>query len=702
MKSADKIARILLAEYFAGNVPHDAERLLAELVASALRKEPRQDRENLQRLIQRIRDDSISRAPPELRAWLKRAITQPALRDWAVAALDPAAIGVSVDEFEQPIKDWFAGLPAARQAEFIGAALRRRIGQSSDLNGELRKSFVEALTPKEVILSTPAPAQQTTTFAPDTRGLPAILLDFDQVPPGPGWTAYYQAITDGLTNFGLPPNNNDPVTAATYAAITGMMLFDGQTDQTNAAFQPALQRIWLEAMGRTIPAVKVPPLQTPYPNRQLYADIAALLASTNSGTVLYQQFAYTARYAIQHSDDVPVGSPLFNSQVAVAAEQYVAGPPPAESLDLPPLLGGTIQDAELDPANMQIFSLVYAIAQGEEFGVFRTADTLAESWINGLLATQFDTGGKQLDAWYWSRKDRMTEAERRSMYTRMLGMPGGEIPRELQPNTEFNDRFWSFLAAVAEFDRQTRIADLFSGSIAGNSGQSLVMTMENVRQKGHDLGANMSLYSWGFPHYGARRANQDFTTAFAILQNPVIQNILGVTTPYQVIERTYISNFGKAPDIVRLRTMAVSGKAVLDIVARNSSAWTNSTGQPLFPNPYVNPGAFGAAPPPFVGAPPVIAGPPPAISVQDTLALIQNTNLILATNGVQYADIDKKSQPQLISYEPSMPALNGLQPTNRAANGQGQLMDKIKQMVSAGQTPSIDQLKSLLPSGFTN
>jgi hypothetical protein len=341
---------------------------------------------------------------------------------------------------------------------------------------------------------------------------------------------------------------------------------------------------------------------------------------------------------------------------------------------------------------MQIFSLVYAIAQGEEFGVFRTVDTLSENWVNGLLATQFDTGGKQLDAWFWSRKDRMTEAERRMMYTRMLGMPGGEIAQGLQPNTEFNDRFWSFLAAVTEFDRQTRIADLFNGSLAGNSGQSLAMTMENVRQKGHDLGANMSVYSWGYPHYGARRANQDFTAAFSILQNPVIQNILGVTTPYQVIERTYIANYGKAPDIVRLRTMAVSGKAVLDIVARNSSAWTNSTGLPLFPNPYA---------PPIAST--LFTAVQTAINLQDTLDLIQNTNLILATNGVQYSDIDKRSQPQLVAYEPSMPAMSGLSPTNPAsANGSGALMDKIKQMVSTGQSPSIDQLKSLLPSGFAN
>jgi hypothetical protein len=696
MKTAHEIARLLLAEFFAGQPHHvreAAEKPLAALLVKALRAETRQFRQHLQRLIRPIRDDLIPRAPPEVSAWLERAITWPALMDWAREALDPAATGGGADEFEQRVKDWFAGMSTALQAESIGAALRRTIGQTLDADGELRRSLAAALTPKEKSMASPTPAPTTINFAPDTRGLPATLLDFDPVHPGPGWTAWYTAVANGIANFGLAYDATDPVSVATYAAITGMMLFDGQTDQNNASFQPALQRIWLEAMGKTIPAPNITP--NPFPNRQLYVYVTEQMAAANSGTVLYQQFAYVARFTIEHSDDVPFGSPLFNSQITVASDQYVAGPPPSESLDLPPLLGGSIQDAELDPTNMAVFSLVYAIAQGEEFGVFRTVDTLAENWINGLLATQFDTGGKQLDAWYWSRKDRMTEAERRMMYTRMLGMPGGEVPKDLQPNTEFNDRFWSFLAAVAEFDRQTRIADLFSGSLAGNSGQSLAMTMENVRQKGHDLGANMSVYAWGYPHYGARRANQDFTSAFTILQNPVIQNILGVTTPYQVIERTYIANYGKAPDIVRLRTMAVSGKAVLDIVARNSSAWTNSNGLPLFPNPYVQPGPIGGGGPVFI---PVQT----AISLADTIALIQNTNLILATNGVQYSDIDKKSQPQLVAYEPSMPALSGLAPTTPASGGSGALMDRIKQMVSAGQTPSIDQLKALLPSGLAN
>ena len=241
MKTAHEITRILLAEYFAGQperIRKEAETRLEGLAAGALRREARPYRDRLQRLIRPVRDDLIPRAPPEVSAWLERTLTGPALLDWAMEALDPAALGIAPDEFGQRVKDWFAGLSTARQAEFIGAALRRSIGQTSQADGELRKTFAAALTPKENKMASP-PIATNISFAPDTRGLPASLLDFDPVTPGPGWKAWYKAVSDGITNFGLKYDAHDQVSAATYAAVTGMLLYDGQTDQNNAAFQPA-------------------------------------------------------------------------------------------------------------------------------------------------------------------------------------------------------------------------------------------------------------------------------------------------------------------------------------------------------------------------------------------------------------------------------------------------------------------------------
>jgi hypothetical protein len=339
---------------------------------------------------------------------------------------------------------------------------------------------------------------------------------------------------------------------------------------------------------------------------------------------------------------------------------------------------------------------------------FYTVDRLTEDFLNGTLATQHDSGGKLLDDWFWKRRDRMTEAERMSVFSRILGTPGGEVSKDVQANTGFNDYFIGFLAAVAEFDRQQRISDLFSSSFAGARSNSLAMTMENVRQKGHDLAANMSLYGYGNAHFAARRLNADFTSTFNILKNTVIQKLFGVTTPYQVIERVCISDFGKAPDIVRLRTMADAGKTILDIVAKYPTAWSSANGKPLFPDltavaaaRLAGAAASVARTGPSLVAPSVaLAGGDSAISLVDTEKLIRQTQFWLAVNGVQYDDVDKRSQPKLNAYEPSIPPLAGMGTTGTPANGAAGAMDKIKQMVSSGQTPSLDQLKALLPTGF--
>jgi hypothetical protein len=211
----------------------------------------------------------------------------------------------------------------------------------------------------------------------------------------------------------------------------------------------------------------------------------------------------------------------------------------------------------------------------------------------------------------------------------MMGAADGDIPKHIQPNTDFHDRFMGFIGSAAEFDRQNRISDLFNNSLAGNRGRSLAMTMENVRQKGHDLAANMSLYAYGYSHFAARRLNADLNSAFNILKNAQIQRLLGVNNPYQVIERVAIAKQGKSPDIVRLRTMADSGKRILDIVGRNVTAWTSANGLPLFPD--------------LTGS---VTGPgPSAISLQDTLELIRQTQFWLAVNGVQDQQVDTYSRP---------------------------------------------------------
>ncbi len=685
MNNIDQIlTKILVSTYLpdtSDNLRDQTLSSLADLLEKRLEAEPPSHRGQLRKQIRAIRDDLTPRAPPEVNTWLAAAVLSPALLSWAKSVLQPDAGELSSGDFEQRVTGWFEGLPAAEQSSVLGAAIRHEIGQAINSDEQLRTVLSGALR------ATKESSMAVFNFAFDTRGLP------DSLRTPALQAAWESAVNDQIANLGLPADNTNAVTDATYGVIKGMLLLDEQFDTGNAEFPAAVQRVWIETLGTTRDSQgKI------VRNRDLYAVIARSMASsspllTAAGTsappkLILQQFASVSRYVVSNAVDVPSDSPLFNSQIRLGMDRYVGGPPPAETLDIPPLTGPSGPEGELEPANMFCFSTMYAVKQLDDMMLWDTVDSLTEDWLNGLFATGFDSAGKLLDTWFWGRRDRMTAPERRMIYSRMLGVGGGDIPKDVQPNTDFNDRFMGFLGSIAEFDRQNRISDLFNTSLAGNRGRSLAMTMENVRQKGHDLAANMSLYGYGYSHFAARRLNADLTAAFNLLKNPEVQRLLGVTNPYQVIERTATARQGKAPDIVRLRTMADAGKRILDIVARNAGAWTSASGLPLFPD--------------LTGSNSVSNDA--AISMADTLELIRQTQFWLAVNGIQDQQVDNYSKPVVAPYAPSIPSMNGMNGSMPAMNGggAGSAMDKIKQMVASGQAPTLDQLKSVLPTGLPN
>src|SRR6185436_6409823 len=109
----------------------------------------------------------------------------------------------------------------------------------------------------------------------------------------------------------------------------------------------------------------------------------------------------------------------------------------------------------------------------------------------------------------------------------------------------------------------------------------------------------------------------------------------GVSNPWQVIERVAASEFGAAPNIVKYRTMAESGKAILDLVAKHAKAWSASTGRPLFTDDVTR-----------------VQGD---IPTQDQEELMRHTQYWLAVNGIGDDQVGKMSQPSDTSYAPSIP-----------------------------------------------
>jgi hypothetical protein len=503
-----------------------------------------------------------------------------------------------------------------------------------------------------------------TTFYIDSRGLPPSFNADKQKE----WKA---KVNSELTkSFGLPEAGNENM----YAAIKGMLLLDEQFAPESFGFQDAIQKAWKESLGKT----KKKDGKTDVPNREIYAKVAATIPTLNGGVdkIALQQFASVSRYVIAGADDVPIDHNDFAANVRLGLDKYVAGAPAFDSLTLPALTGEDGADVEIEPDNVKAVALIYAAYQLERLRLFHVVDRMTELFVNGMLPIGFDAAGKALDTYYWDSEDRLSETARQMQYGRCLGVSGADVSREVQPNKEFDTLFLRFLSSIAEYDRQRRVADILD-----NKGRALRLTGEQVRKNGRDLAANASLYGWGGTHFAARRLNSHITTAFDIVKLAQIQKAYGVSNPWQVVERVAANEWGQAPNIVKYRTMAESGKAILDIVAKHTKAWNGNTGKPLFDEPLAAGVIKGDIPP------------------EDEQQLLIHTQYWLAVNGVQDEQVDKMSQPAETVYAPSMPAFGAVSPNLNGAGGGGNgAMEKLRQMVASGTAPTLEQLQQMLPA----
>jgi hypothetical protein len=497
------------------------------------------------------------------------------------------------------------------------------------------------------------------TFKFDLRGLPDLLKTEAKR------NAYKKAIKDELiNNFQV-----DEQDRATISAVIGIVLLGEFFDKNSPTFSDAI------ASARQELLKKVPDDDGKLvPSRNIYQAIIDIVdKSPDKEELFYQEFASVGRYVISRADEIPFEHPRFERQVNIAFDQYVSGTPVFDSLDLPPLTGDSGGDTEIVADNIKAVSMIYATYQLDVgMRMIDVVDRINEIFHNGQLPIGFDAGGKAIDDYNWSAEDRMNGLARRNHYSRVLGI-SGVTSKEVQPNNQFDSLFIRFLSSLAEYDRQQRVADIVASARPRN------LTSEYVRKSGRDLAANLSLYGWAATQFAARRLRQHIESALNILKQPSIQKAYGVTNLYQVIERVSSTEFNTTPNIVKHRTMAEAGKQIIDIVAKYAHVWNKSDGTPLF-SEIINGERSNSD-----------------ISDEDRSALLVQTQYWLAVNGVKDAQVDQYAEPEMSNYAPSIPSFGnfGSGGSMPAASGNTDQMERIKQMVTSGQMPSLDQLQGM-------
>jgi hypothetical protein len=166
-----------------------------------------------------------------------------------------------------------------------------------------------------------------------------------------------------------------------------------------------------------------------------------------------------------------------------------------------------------------------------------------------------------------------------------------------------------------------------------------------------------------------------------VLGLPSVRNAFGVTTPWQVIERVSQREFGITVNTVLHRTLAVETQTIMGIIADHHTIWSQNTGRPLFPEP---------------------PREDSDLSDEVTRKLMVACQHFRAVTGVGDALLDEYSDPVETQPMPSLPDMSGFGGMPVAGAMPGIDMSGISQlrdMVSSGQTPSLEQLRAMLP-GF--
>ncbi len=647
----------LVARAFCGaTTKHEREQLspaLQDLATQAFDLADVAGRDETLQLVANTRA-SKSRPPGQLVDLLREQMGFAAMERWVAAHSPPAPPGPA----SARARDWLARIPDRERAELLAAAIREAAHRSSIQDQEALKtawqSFLSIQQKEKNMASTPG-----FTYFIDNR---------DPVADKAG---YVQSVNNTLTkSFGLDLTVSANVDAA--AAIIGTLLLKKFFDPTAFGFQGAIADAWKQGLGSTKDING-----NDFTNRALYTMLGQSISTLHGAAqpnVAYEELAFVAQYCIDNAQQVPVNSSNFPTQVRIALDKYVEGLPPSDSLDIPPLTGDGGSDIEIEPPNVEAVAVVYTAQQLENMRLFHTVDRITELFMHGMVPIGYDVGGKALDNYYWTSEFRLSEAARLSMYGRVLGAAGTDVSKEVQPNRNWDNLLLRFISSLAEYDRQARVADLFEKK--GN----LLTTGEQVRKAGRDLGTNASLYGWAGTQTNARRIKTHILTALDILRLEPIQTAFGVNNPYQVIERVCTSQFGSAPNIVKYRTMAEAGKAILNLVAKYAGAWSTNTGQPLF-----------AATDPLTGKP---TGPFDITPDDQAVLLLQATNW-LAVAAVPNEQVDKMSQPADTGYSPAVPSVGPVSSKNGAG---ADMMDKLKQMVASGSAPTLEQLQQIMPS----
>lgn len=524
------------------------------------------------------------------------------------------------------------------------------------------------------------------------------------------------AIVQGVvTQQGFSESEGDRVLLWATSAL-GLMLIDGHTNTADQRFYSHLQGALVELGGDADDTGRVliddhgvgmyapdPDPETGSQRIMIFARVMRVLrvgtlkdeASGKRGsapgrTVFAQGLAFVARRMADRYDDHRGDPGIMDEMVRSTYSSYVGGLADGSgggggggiaNVEIPPLNDPQGYNDEIEPDNVRAVSTIYVTYQ-LEFAL-KAAGRILDLFVAGLLPISASDGtARELDTLYWDQDDMLDESARYAVYARTLGAAGGQIAFDVQPNTEFNTLLMRAVSAVSEYEREQSALAIFDNAGRGRRFQST--SGEFVRKAIRDFAANVSLRGWAGTAFTAERMAGQVRRVMRILGLPSVRNAFGVTTPWQVVERVSQREFGITVNTVLHRTLAVETQTIMGIIADNHTVWSLNGGNSLFPDP---------------------ARKESDLDADTTQRLMIACQHFRAVTGVGDTMLDEYSAPVETQPMPSLPDMSGFGGGGfgGGAGGMPALdnagLGQLRAMVSSGQTPSLEQLRAMLP-GF--
>lgn len=211
-------------------------------------------------------------------------------------------------------------------------------------------------------------------------------------------------------------------------------------------------------------------------------------------------------------------------------------------------------DLEITHGNLHAVQALYFAYTLEQARLLQVVDRIVELFRFGLLPPAARSAADRLA----SMRDtsRLHDAERRNLYQRVFGAPGGDDGPA--PNGEFSDLWLRFVASVAGLVRSRRT-------------KPPIVSYAPARRAARDLASNLARAGHGLAQHAAAELARSIDEILNLLDDAALPPAFGAFDRWSLIERINADQFGMPIDSRRVRTMAKAGSTILGWLAEHES-----------------------------------------------------------------------------------------------------------------------------------